>query len=248
MNPPRFYNPSAALGERVRFPADAARHARDVLRLRVGAEVRLFDGQGHEFTAQLVTVGRGEVSASISAALIPRAESPLHLTLAVAPLKGGLMDLVIQKATELGVAEIWPLLSTRADTEGRPALQGARQERWTRIACAAAEQCGRARVPRIGAALTLQAVIDLQVDGRRLFCAEGGAAPCADSGRPRPQRALCLVGPAGGWTPAEAAELAQRGFESVSLGPRTLRAETAAIAAVALLQSWWGDLGHATLD
>jgi 16S rRNA (uracil1498-N3)-methyltransferase len=152
------------------------------------------------------------------------------------------MELVVQKATELGVAEIRPVITVRTDAAARPALKGSRQERWEKVASGAAEQCGRAVVPLVAPTTTLPALLGEPFEGLKLlFLERSGPAPL--SALPRPQRVLMLVGPAGGWEDAEVAQAAAAGFVSAGLGPRILRAETAALAAVSAVQVLWGDLG-----
>ena len=189
-------------------------------------------------------MSRRTVSARLGAAVAPRAESPLRLVLAVSPLKGDRMELVVQKATELGVAAIWPVVTFRTDAAARPALQGSRGERWERVASGAAEQCGRAVVPEVAPTTTLDGLVARAFDGaegraprdprsraarlardRRLArrCSCSWARPAASS-RPKPRRSCAA------------------GFAAASLGPRILRAETAAVAAVAIAQASWGDL------
>jgi 16S rRNA (uracil1498-N3)-methyltransferase len=241
--PPRFHVPSAAPGARVAFPEHAAHHAREVLRLRPGASVRVFDGLGAEFEASLDEVSRRTVSARLGAPVLPRAESPLRLVLAISPLKGDRMELVVQKATELGVAAIWPVVTFRTDSAARPALQGSRGQRWERVASGAAEQCGRAVVPEIAPTTTLAGLAERPFEGRRVALLETpGHAPltslAVDASRPL----LLLVGPAGGFEAAETEALRAGGFTAASLGPRVLRAETAALAATAISQALWGDL------
>lgn len=242
MSVPRFHVPSAAPGARLTFPDHVAHHAREVLRLSAGAHVRVFDGAGAEFEATLDTLTRREVVAHVGARVAPRPESPLHLVLAVPPLKGDRMELVIQKATELGVAEIRPVVTARTEAVGRPALQGSRQERWEKVASGAAEQCGRAVVPRLAPAITLDALLAAPFDGRRLAFLELPGEPPLPPSSPAPSRVLALVGPAGGFEPSEVARLREAGFQGTSLGPRILRTETAALAAVTALQMLWGDL------
>jgi 16S rRNA (uracil1498-N3)-methyltransferase len=238
----RFHVPSAAPGARVELPEHAAHHAREVLRLRAGAEVHVFDGAGHEWHAVLEEVSRRSVSARMLHAVVARAESPLHLVLAMAALKGDRMELVLQKATELGVAAVWPVVTYRTDAAARPALEGSRAERWERVASGAAEQCGRAHVPQVAPTTTLRGLIERPFDGSRIALLETpGHAPLASLAIAA-RSALLLVGPAGGFEPAEAEELRAAGFVAASLGPRILRAETAAVAAVAIAQSRWGDL------
>ncbi len=159
----RFHVPSAAPGARVELPEHAAHHAREVLRLRAGAEVHVFDGAGHEWHAVLEEVSRRSVSARMLQAVAARAESPLRLVLAMAALKGDRMELVLQKATELGVAAIWPVVTFRTDAAARPALEGSRAERWERVASGAAEQCGRAHVPQVAPTTTLRGLIERAV-------------------------------------------------------------------------------------
>jgi 16S rRNA (uracil1498-N3)-methyltransferase len=239
----RFHVTAAAPGARVTLPEHSAHHAREVLRLHAGAAVRVFDGAGREWEAVLDEVSRRSVSARLLHAVTPRAESPLHLVLAMAALKGDRMELVIQKATELGVAEIWPVVTIRTDAAARPALKGARSERWERVASGAAEQCGRAVVPHVAPTTTLDGLLERPFDGGRVALLEttGHAALASlavDPGSPL----LLLVGPAGGFEPVEVRTLRAAGFSPASLGPRILRAETAAVAAVAIAQAMWGDL------
>jgi 16S rRNA (uracil1498-N3)-methyltransferase len=240
----RFHVAGAAPGARIALPEHAAHHAREVLRLRAGSPVRIFDGEGAEFEATLDSVTRQGVLARLGGPTAPRCpESPLRVVLALPPLKGDRMETVIQKATELGVAGIRPVVTARTDAAGRPALRGSRQERWEKVASGAAEQCGRAVVPVIHPTATLAELLGVAFEGRRiLFLETPGQPPLLAEGAP-PSSALALVGPAGGWEPAEAARIVDAGFRPAGLGPRILRAETAAIAAVVLLQALWGDLG-----
>jgi 16S rRNA (uracil1498-N3)-methyltransferase len=237
----RFHVPEAAPGARLTLPEHSAHHAREVLRLRPGAVVRVFDGGGAEFEALLDSVTRKEVTARVTAAVPARAESPLFVSLAVAALKGDRMELVIQKATELGVGELRPVITARTDAAARPALQGSRQDRWDKVASGAAEQCGRAVVPRVAPTAMLDALAAEPFAGLRLVLApEATDSPFGAAGDVAAVQAL--VGPAGGWEDRELARLREAGFTPVRLGPRILRAETAAVAAVALAQALWGDL------
>jgi 16S rRNA (uracil1498-N3)-methyltransferase len=241
---PRFHVPTAAPGARVELPEHTAHHAREVLRLRPGAPVRVFDGAGAEFEAVLDEVTRRTVSARVRQPVASRPESPLRLVLAISPLKGDRMELVVQKATELGVTEIWPVVTFRTDAAARPALRGSRGERWDKVASGAAEQCGRAVVPRVPPTTTLEGLLARPFDGTRIALLEtSGHPPLATLPIDASSPVLLLVGPAGGFEAAETESLRLAGFVSASLGPRTLRAETAAVAAVAIAQATWGDLG-----
>ncbi len=238
---PRFHVPEAAPGARVTLPDASAHHAREVLRLREDSPARIFDGAGHEYEAVLVTVTRRLVEARLTRAVEARPESPLRIALAVSVLKGDRMELVVQKATELGVATIHPLVTARTDTAARPALSGTRQERWDKVASGAAEQCGRAVVPDVVPASTLARFLAAPFAGRRLVFVEAGDA--APLGGAVPAAVQLLVGPPGGFDPTEVDEARAAGFEPIRLGPRILRTETAALAAVSAVQVLWGDLG-----
>jgi 16S rRNA (uracil1498-N3)-methyltransferase len=242
MSVPRFHVPEAAPGARVSLPEHSAHHARDVLRLRPGAAVRVFDGRGAEFEAVLDAVSRQGVSAHVTGLAAARAESPLHVVLALSPLRGDRMELVVQKATELGVAEIRPVVTVRTDAAARPALKGSRQERWDKVASGAAEQSGRAVVPAVAPTTTLAGLLDEPFDGLKLLFLER-AHPARLSTLAPPVRVLILVGPAGGWEDAEVERATAAGFLVAGLGPRILRAETAALAALGAVQVLWGDLG-----
>jgi 16S rRNA (uracil1498-N3)-methyltransferase len=241
MSTHRFHIPEAAPGARLVFPDHTAHHAREVLRLRAGAAVRVFDGAGSEFDAVLEEVSRKQVLARLSGPVAALPEPRIRLVLALPPLKGDRMELVIQKATELGVSEIWPVVTARTDAVGRPALNGSRQERWDKVASGGAEQCGRAVVPVIAPTVELKALLARPYEGARIVLAEDGSG-VPPLQWPRADSVVLLVGPAGGWDPHELERIRGAGFVAARLGPRILRAETAAIAALTAAQVLFGDL------
>jgi len=256
----RFYAPPSALSadrQSVHLAADEARHLRDVLRLQRGDEVYVFDGEGREFQCTIEDSRREVAQLNIVAEVEPaRPESPLDLTLAVALLKGEKFDLVVQKATELGVTRILPVITERADVRWRDSGDGAKRgARWQRIALEAAKQSGRARVPGIaqpivskslmGAATAENAASFAPSNTFRLMFAERDGHSLAEATKHlpgRPRKITALVGSEGGWTDEEIAEARKAEWEIVTLGGRTLRAETAAVSVAALLQHLFGDL------
>ena len=257
----RFYAPPSAFSpnlESVSLASDEARHLRDVLRLQPGDDVYVFDGAGKEFHCTVGRSERGQRDRAQLKVLGPtepaRPESPLQLTLAVALLKGEKFDLVVQKATELGVACIVPVVTKHADIRLRDASDATKRvARWQRIALEAAKQSGRAVVPEITSPVAFESLIQTTTpktenagaavqgfmfserDGESLL--EAGkdllAIPCS---------LTALIGSEGGWADEEIADARESGWRIITLGGRTLRAETAAIAATALLQHLFGDL------
>jgi 16S rRNA (uracil1498-N3)-methyltransferase len=248
----RFYAPRASFADgRVALSAEESRHLRDVLRLRAGDEVFVFDGEGREFACVVVEEGgrKGAAVVEVRApAGPPSPESPLNLTLAVALLKGEKFDLVVQKATELGASRVAPVVTSRADVRPRdPKDSERRVERWRRLALEAAKQSGRARVPAVEAPEEFAAFARRAHDGdaaRLLFAERGGDSLASFSTRTpqRPASVVALVGPEGGWADEELTLAREEGWTLVTLGGRTLRAETAAVTVCALLQHAFGDL------
>ena len=164
--------------------------------------------------------------------------------LAVSPLKGDRMELVVQKATELGVAGIWPVVTFRTDAAARPALHGSRGERWERVAAGAAEQCGRAVVPEVAPTTTLDELLGADVRRPESRPPRDPGPRAADRRSRSTRRGRCCSswGRPAASSPAKPRRSRAAGFVAASLGPRILRAETAAVAAVAIAQALWGDL------
>jgi 16S rRNA (uracil1498-N3)-methyltransferase len=240
-----FVRPEAVGRDRVRFDADEAHHLGRVLRLRPGAMVDATDGTGRLYTVRLVALDATGAWGSIEARTEPGRESPCAITLAQGILKGDRMSWLVQKATELGVTRIAPMETARvvARLAGGAA---ARHTRLERIAREAVKQCGRVVVPVVDPPRALPEVVREigDHDVAWVFWEGGGqalAAAAAATGPPG--RLLLLVGPEGGFTPDEVALAEGAGARLVSLGPRTLRAESAGLAAVALCQFLFGDLG-----
>ena len=249
----RFFAPPHAFasdGLTVTLAPDETRHLRDVLRLKRGDEVFVFDGEGKEFRCAIAQVERDAATLDVSEEVAPaHPESPLRLKLAVALLKGEKFDLVVQKATELGVMKIVPVVTALADVRLRDEVDATRRtSRWSRIALEAAKQSGRARVPVIDAPITFQSLIGgTSTEGWHLMFAERDGRGLVETITAQPavrhqQGVTALVGSEGGWTDEEIALARQSGWGIVTLGGRTLRAETAAIVVVALLQHLLGDL------
>lgn len=229
-----------AVGQRLGLPAAQSRHLIQVLRLRAGDPLVLFNGDGRDYPGRLVTASRSDSRVEIETAGEIEPEPPLAIHVGIGVSKGERMDFALQKAVELGVARITPLFTHRGVVRLRGERLEKRQRHWRSIAVATCEQCGRRRLPQLMPAATLADWLALD-------------HPCAlvldhRAGTPLPSRAppagalTLLVGPEGGLDAAEEALAERQGFERVRLGPRILRTETAPLAAIAAAQALWGDL------
>ena len=248
----RFYVPLdafAANGKSGTIAGDEARHLRDVLRLTSGDEVFVFDGQGREHRCVVAEVERASANFNVIEEVGPASpESPLKMTLAVALLKGDKFDLVVQKTTELGITRIVPLKTIRADVRLHdPADAQKRITRWQRIALEAAKQSGRAFLPQVAAPaeVSLWLHSNESISEQRIMFSERGGAPLLETisdWEAKPATMAALVGSEGGWSDEELQQAREIGWQIVTLGGRTLRAETAAIVVTSLLQHLFGDL------
>lgn len=251
---PRFYCPEPIIaGQIIKLPAGVAHHALGVLRLEQGDKLILFDGSGGEFQATMARIGKGGATAAVEEYLEIERESPLAITLAQAICANEKMDWIVQKAVELGVSRVQPLVTKLSTVK----LSGERAERrikhWQKIVVSACEQCGRNRVPQVLPLLSLSGWLGSQMDERRNLSNGAPPNPCFmllptarkglhDFREPAAITALTIVvGPEGGFTPEEEAAALTTGFIPIRLGRRILRTESAALAAVAAIQALWGD-------
>jgi len=242
----RIYAPPEQFGDGVLLLAgERLRHLRTVLRLRAGDELCATDGVGGEYRVRIEQLGRDSGRASILERGAPQRESPLETVLAQSLPKGDRFAFVLEKAVELGVSSIIPVLSRRTVRAAR--ADGAALARWRRIVEGAVAQSGRTLLPAVHPPVPLQeltAVAD-RPGVLRVFLWEqavGGLHGVLE-GRAAPRSVVVAVGPEGGWSGEEERLARDAGYLAVRLGPRTLRTETAGIAAIALLQQRWGDLG-----
>jgi 16S rRNA (uracil1498-N3)-methyltransferase len=226
-------------------PAQSA-HLLRVLRLRPGAALTLFNGRGGEYAVQLLAGGAGRATVRIGAHRAVERESPLRITLLQGIARGERMDLIVQKATELGVTAIMPLSCEFSVVRVAAQAQGKRRERWQAVAISACEQCGRNRPPRVLDICELETACTAIAAGgqalRLMLVPEAGAALASLASRELRSAAL-LVGPEGGLSEREQRLARYAGFQACALGPRILRTETAPLAALAALQALAGDLG-----
>jgi len=234
---------SLAPGARVTLPGAATAHLRRVLRLEPGDAVTLFNGDGADYPSRIAAFGRGAAEAEVTGRVAAHAESPLAITLVQGIARTERMDLVVQKATELGVAAIVPVATTRGVVRLDAATRARKRAHWQGIAVAACEQCGRARVPVVAEPRSLEAFLgDPPPEGARLLLSPDAQVSLAAVAQGAAPIAL-LIGPEGGLEESERLAATAAGWRACRLGPRVLRSETAAIAALAVLQSVAGDLG-----
>jgi len=243
MRIPRFYFPDPlALGARVSLPRDAAHHAARVLRMSEGDVVTLFNGDGHVYSTKIVRVEKQAVHVLIEQRTVASRESPLAMTLLQGISSGERMDFTLQKSVELGIAVIQPIQAERSVVK----LSGERKEKrlrhWQNIVIAACEQCGRNVVPEVQPVVGLMEWLGAQASGGavRIHLSPDAELGLRDMEKPTGPVVLA-VGPEGGFGEQEQTALRQCGFVGVRLGPRVLRTETAALAALAAMQSCWGD-------
>lgn len=236
-----------AVGAQVALPEEAAAHLVRVLRLREGDDCVLFNGDGHDYPARIVAAGKRETLVEVVGRQPVANESPLRITLLQGIARGEKMDLILQKATELGVARIVPVEAERTEVK----LDGARMEKrlahWHSVVASACGQCGRARIPEVAAPAAI-AGIAAHADNATLKLTLDPAGPHGLSSLAWPPatdagaRIAVAIGPEGGWSPRDRECLRAAGFEGLRLGPRILRTETAGLAAIAALQALFGDL------
>lgn len=224
------------------LPEAAARHVAQVLRMRVGEALTLFNGDGGEYDAVIATVARRVVSVRVGELRQINRESTLAVTLAQCVSKGERMDYTIQKAVELGVTTIVPLLSARSVVK----LDGERWEKklehWRGVVIAACEQSGRSHIPTVLAPQKLEHWLAAADGAPRLVLAPIASASL--KAVPKAAAVSLLVGPEGGLSDEEIAAAQRSGCTAITLGPRVLRTETAGVAALAVLQALWGDLAQ----
>lgn len=240
----RLFVSSALINDtEIELDGDQARYLGRALRARVGDRLNLFDGNGAEWTATILQISKNTVTLRIDDSHEAGTESPLKVHLVQGISRGERMDFVVQKATELGVKRITPVLTEYSMVKLDGSRAEKRRDHWQRIATSASEQSGRVRLPLIDTPIPLKNWLGdkpQRIDTELIL--KPGAAATLPSLRPPETKICVLVGPEGGFSDSEYEDAEISGFKAVSLGPRVLRTETAAIATLAMLQSLWGDL------
>ncbi len=246
---PRFLAPALREDGDFLLPAEEAIHATRVLRLGPGSEVLVFDGRGRQVRGRIERVERTQVTVRPIAPAQAAAEPAVRLTLAQAVLKSDAMDEVVRDATMMGVATLLPVVSAHSPISLETMTKRRSLDRWVRIAVASAKQCGRAVVPEVRAPVASVTRLVLDESSQRFLLVEPSVRVQAlghirhlQAADP-PDSAVLAIGPEGGWATEEVEWFQHAGFVALTLGPRTLRADAAALASIAILQFAWGDLG-----
>jgi 16S rRNA (uracil1498-N3)-methyltransferase len=235
---PRFYVDSPLRAGRVcTLSEDAAHHAVHVLRLREGEDITLFNGRGGEYAARIASMQRLKILVDILQHRAIEREAPLRITLVQGVSAGERMDSTVRKAVELGVAEVQPVLATRSVARPKGERADSRRAHWQKVVIAACEQCGRNRIPEMRPLLDFYQY-QAASDGVRLLLSAQGRSIREINVE---TAATIAAGPEAGFAPEERAALERAGFVKASLGPRVLRTETAALAALAALNALRGD-------
>jgi 16S rRNA (uracil1498-N3)-methyltransferase len=239
----RIYTPSPlASGNDIALTPAGANHVARVLRMRVGETIAVFDGKGGEYRAELVRIEGNHVTVRIGDHIAGTPESPLKITLVQGISRSERMDWALQKATELGVNTIAPVITSRSVVRLDDKQSAKKQEHWTNIVIGACEQSGRSHVPQVLAPISLRQYLqEHRKDGIRLVLSPTGPSALAGLAS-MSTRVELLIGPEGGLDDEEIERAENAGFVPVRLGPRVLRTETAAVTALTVLQAMWGDL------
>jgi 16S rRNA (uracil1498-N3)-methyltransferase len=236
-----FVDQALRAGARIELPADSARYLKTVLRQREGWVLTVFNGLGGEYRGRLTVMRRDTAVIELDAFVDTDPESPLAITLVQSLARGDRMDYAIQKAVELGVTRIIPLAALRSTlrlTDGRAAT---RHAHWRGVIVHACEQSGRTRLPELDVPRTIDDVCSRDCAALKLVFERSAAEPLQAIAEETTDVAA-LIGPEGGFEPEELEQLQQAGYRRARLGPRILRTETAAVAALTAIQLRWGDL------
>tara|TARA_B110000977_G_scaffold166506_1_gene214413 strand:- start:5345 stop:6076 length:732 start_codon:yes stop_codon:yes gene_type:complete len=243
MRIPRLYTQQPLHADSlITLDKDAARYLSSVLRMTSGQMLNLFNGEGGEYVAEVVSLSKNQVTVSIKESLPNDRESLLKIHLVIGISRGERMDWVIQKATELGVHTITPIFTERTEVK----LAGSRLEKrlvhWQQVSISACEQCLRNVVPTINSAVSLQQCLGTHDGGLKIVLHHRTERPLTELQNTN-NHVTILVGPEGGLSDDEITLVESNGYNAVKLGPRVLRTETAPLAAISILQSLWGDMG-----
>ncbi|WP_019528852.1 16S rRNA (uracil(1498)-N(3))-methyltransferase [Dasania marina] len=241
MRIPRIFTLSnMASGQSVELEAQASHYLSKVLRMQTDAALILFNNQGGEFDANIVSIAKKSVSVVIGEHRSDNRQSPLSVHLGIAMSKGDRMDWVMQKATELGASEITPLYTDRTELKLKADRADKKHSHWHNIIISACEQCQRNLLPQLHQPSNLQDWLNSAQADKKLVLHHRNSQQLnpADS----PSSAAILIGPEGGLSDSEIQLAEAQGFNALSLGPRVLRTETAPLVALTLLQSLWGDI------
>ena len=239
-----FVDSPLSAGADISLDKDRARYLGRVLRLRDGDTLSVFNGDDGEFQATLTKISKDSAVVHVVSSIETSTESPLKVHLVQGISRGERMDFVVQKATELGVKRISPVLTEYGMVKLKGDRAAKRRDHWQSVAESACEQSGRIRPPLIDAVVALNSWFGARPEesGTDLVLRPGAINSLASI--PTPATKLCLlIGPEGGLSDSEYDDAHVAGFQPVTLGPRILRTETAAVAAISIAQSLWGDLG-----
>lgn len=232
-----------AAGQGLELPEAAGGHLLRVLRLGPGAQVTLFNGDGLDYPALIEEARKQRCVVRLGTPRDNRCESPLPLVLLQGVARGEKMDLILQKACELGVAEVWPVVTERTEVRLDPERAQRRHLHWLGVLRGAAEQSGRAKVPKLAELRPLADALAQLPPGERLLLAPDAANPLSAASPGAGHPVQLLIGPEGGLGERDVQIARAAGFSAYRLGPRILRTETAGLVALAVLQARWGDLG-----
>lgn len=241
MRKPRIYTPQdLAIGCQMTLETQASHHLATVLRMRENSEILLFNGSDQTFDAIIRNINKRKVEVDIVGQTDQSLESPLSIHLGIAISKGDRMEMVIQKATELGITSITPLLSERTHVKLNAERQEKKHQQWQQIAIGACEQCGRNTIPFVRAVTKLERwLVDCEAEEKFVLHHRTDSQLSEIA---KPNNIALLIGPEGGLSQEEIDHAIINGFKALSLGPRVLRTETAPLAAISILQHRWGDM------
>ncbi|GAA4361171.1 16S rRNA (uracil(1498)-N(3))-methyltransferase [Kangiella marina] len=236
--------PTLSVGQALKLDKEASNHLSRVLRLNMGHQVIVFNGDGFDYLADIIEVERNQVTVHLKDQTAKNLESPLHIHLLQGVSRGDKMDLTLQKGVELGIKEFTPILTERCGVKLDEKRWQKKMQHWQRVIQSACEQCGRASIPTLNPVLTLAEALEhagqqtffLHPDAKQTF-KDYQLKSELDTGQP-----LSLwIGPEGGFSDLEIEQVESRGIVPIHLGPRVLRTETASLAAVSAINALWGD-------
>ncbi|GAA0209483.1 16S rRNA (uracil(1498)-N(3))-methyltransferase [Kangiella japonica] len=243
MRIPRIYTADEQLqvGTMVTLDREASNHLSRVLRLRVGSEVVLFNGDGHDYQGKIEAIERNQVQVHLLQAQEINVESPLYIHLYQGVSRGDKMDLTLQKGVELGIKEFTPIITERCGVKLDEKRWAKKIQHWEKVIISACEQCGRNQIPKLNPVTPLSEAISKR-SGQDFFLHPDAETQFKSYGAVNFEQSISLwVGPEGGFSEPEVDEVTRNDITPVALGPRVLRTETAALAAVSVINSVWGD-------